>query len=139
MGKRNNAVSNGSSEKAVRKAFKKITNPSKTNEMLNLAGKLQVIDLLKKGQSERSIAALTGVSKSQVRIQVPQEKLQQLATDQVFQSTAKVMVKQSKFPEIDEAVYKWFCEMRNPQKRCKPLPTTEAASAVGVGRRIIRH
>ena len=103
--------------------LKQILKSRKPDVVLNLPDKLKVIDLLESGQSERTVAAVMGVSRPQInRIRVNKDKLRQLAADKVFQSTAKIMVNLAKFPDIDEAVYKWFCELRNPQRCCKPFP-----------------
>lgn len=38
-----------------------------------------------------------------------------------LQLSVKILVNRSEHKDLDEAVYKWFCEMRNPCFRCKPL------------------
>ena len=68
-----------------------------------------------------------GVSRMQVnRIRHSKEKIQELASKQVIQSTAKVMANLSKFPEIDKVVDDWFVEMRNPKRRWKPMSISRA-------------
>ena len=39
---------------------------------------------------------------------------------------AKIIVQKAYYPEIDNAVFEWFKNVRNPLGRCKPLPVSRS-------------
>jgi hypothetical protein len=104
--------------------FKK---PRKIRETLTLENKLNVIELPNENKSERCVAQLMGVSLSQVnRIGKSREKIERFSKEKVFQPTAKVMANRSLIADLDDSIYNWFREMRNPLGRRKPLSLSRA-------------
>lgn len=98
--------------------------PRKTRSILTLENKLKVIQLLKENKSERCVAEIMGVSRSQTnRIRISKEKIENFYQNKVFQPLAKVMVNRSLNADLDKAVHNWFREMRNPLGRRKPCIT----------------
>ena len=93
-----------------------------SRKSLSLKDKTKVIGLLKDKKSEREIATLFGVSKSQIhRLSVNKENIQKCYDDNLFVESKKRLANESRHPELDNSVLQWFKEMRNPTSKCKPL------------------
>ena len=54
------------------------------------------------------------------------ENVQKCFDENVFVESKKRLVNQSRNPELDDAVLRWFKEMRNPSSKCKPLSLSRA-------------
>ena len=95
----------------------------KKNIHLSLQEKLQVIKLLQSGKSEECVANIVGnVSKSQVhRISQRRDDLLRLSAEGTIRLTAKRMKNAATYPEVDQQVWKWVQEMRNPTDGSQPL------------------
>ena len=99
----------------------------KVRAPLTVKDKLKVIDMLKGGNSQRKIAIEFGISKSQVQqIGKNQEEILKGVDSGDLKLSAKVTKNMSENKELDDAVYDWFLEMRNPKFRCKPLSISRA-------------
>ena len=89
--------------------------------------RLKVIEMLKNNESQRAIAIQLGISKTQVQqIGKTKDALIENLQKGDIQLCAKVSVNVSKNKALYDAVYLWFCEMRNPKFRCKPLSFSRA-------------
>jgi predicted XRE-type DNA-binding protein len=107
--------------------FQNFKRPRKTRSTLTLENKFKAIQLLKENKSERCVAEIMGVSRSQInRISISKEKIENFYQDKVFQPVAKVMANRSLNADLDKAVHNWFREMRNPLGRRKPLSLSRA-------------
>lgn len=94
---------------------------------LSVKDKLKVIDMLKSGNSQRKIAIEFDISKSQVQqIGKNQDEILKGVDSGDLKLSAKVTKNRSENKELDDAVYTWFTEMRNPKFRCKPLSISRA-------------
>ena len=94
---------------------------------MTLENKFKAIKLLKENNSERCVAEIMGVSRSQInRISISKEKIENFYQDKVFQPVAKVMANRSLNADLDKAVHNWFREMTNPLGRRKPLSLSRA-------------
>ncbi|XP_045035833.1 jerky protein homolog-like [Daphnia magna] len=94
---------------------------------LTVKDKLKVIDMLKSGNSQRKIAIEFDISKSQVQqIGKNQDEILKGVDSGDLKLSAKVTKNRSENKELDDAVYTWFTEMRNPKFRCKPLSISRA-------------
>ena len=99
----------------------------KVRTAVTVDNKLKIIERLKSGASIRAIASEFGISKSQVhRVGLNKENIQSAVQSGNLQVTSKIIVNKSKQKDLDDAVYKWFHEMRNPSFRCKPLSIARA-------------
>lgn len=106
---------------------KAVLGPRKVRAPLTVKEKLTVIELLNSGVSQRAIGAELGISKTQVQhIHKSKDDILASVDRGELQLSAKVTVNLSQNKELDEAVYKWFSEMRNPKFRCKPLSISRA-------------
>ena len=107
--------------------FQNFKRPRKTRSTLTLENKFKAIQLLQENKSERCVAEIMGVSRSQInRISISKEKIENFYQDKVFQPVAKVMANRSLNVDLDKAVHNWFREMRNPLGRRKPLSLSRA-------------
>ena len=107
--------------------FQNFKRPRKTRSTLTLENKFKAIKLLKENNSERCVAEIMGVSRSQInRISISKEKIENFYQDKVFQPVAKVMANRSLNADLDKAVHNWFREMTNPLGRRKPLSLSRA-------------
>ena len=93
----------------------------KGRRVLDVQKKLDVIEMLDKGKTQREVAAELGVSKTQV-LNISRCR----AALYKRQLTSKV-AKFGKFADIDKAVFDWFCRVRTPVGLRKPLPVSLAA------------
>ncbi|KAL5496854.1 hypothetical protein EMCRGX_G013222 [Ephydatia muelleri] len=93
----------------------------KGRRVLDVQKKLDVIEMLDKGKTQREVAAQLGVSKTQV-LNISRCR----AALYKRQLTSKV-AKFGKFADIDKAVFDWFCRVRTPVGLRKPLPVSLAA------------
>ncbi|KAI9551311.1 hypothetical protein GHT06_002512 [Daphnia sinensis] len=83
--------------------------------------------MLKSGKSQRKIAIEFDISKFQVQqIGKNQEEILKGVDSGGLKLSAKVTKNMSENKELDDAVYNWFLEMRNPKFRCKPLSISRA-------------
>lgn len=105
----------------------KVKPQRKSRNCLSLKDKEKAIELLNNKKSEQFIATLFGVSKSQIhRLSVNKENIAKCIEDNVFSDSKKRLVNESRYPELDDAVLKWFKELRNPTNKCKPLSLSRA-------------
>ena len=89
---------------------------------LTVEQKLKVINRLTDKVSVRKIATEFNVSKSQIfQVKVAKENILKSVSDGTLRPTAKTLPNRSRQRDLDDAVYKWFQEMRKPTFRCKPL------------------
>ena len=85
----------------------------------------EVLRELKSGKSRNEIAAARGVSRSQIQgIAKKSSIIARRLEDGTVKHSSKTLVSRRKFPDVDEAVFKWFKLVRNPMGRCKPLPVS---------------
>ena len=99
----------------------------KNKEFLTLEQRIEVLKQIDAGLSERVLAVKFGVSRSQInRIRASRSKLEKAHQEETFQPAAKVIGNFAHHPELDSAVFRWFCEMRNPSNRRKPLPISRS-------------
>ena len=76
-----------------------------------------------KQHSERHVAQLIGISKTQVHhIKLKENVVNDALESGSLRSDSKVLSKPLKFKEIDDAVFQWFKKVRDPSSRRKPLP-----------------
>lgn len=119
--------SNPQSITSKSKTFKEKCNSKSVRTPVTVENKLKIIDRLRKGVSQRVIAKGFEISKTQVQ---RTGKNQDIIFDSVKSNNltlvSKIIVDKSENKDLDDAVYKWFCEMRNPTFRCKPLPIARA-------------
>lgn len=123
-----NKVSQSSDHEVARSMSGIIKNRKKRNNLC-LSDKVKVIDLLKSKKSYKDIVDIFDgkISKSQVaKISADREKILRLSEEGLIQPSARRMKNESRFPEIDEAVLKWFQMIRNPPHRKAPLPVSRA-------------
>jgi hypothetical protein len=107
--------------------FQNFKRPRKTRSTVTLENKFKVIQLLKENKSVNFVAEIIGVSRSQInRTSISKEKIENFYQDKVFQPVAKVMANRSLNADLDKTVLNWFCEMRNPLGRRKPLSLSRA-------------
>ena len=107
--------------------MEKNTRSVKSKEFLTLEQKLEVLKQLDRGLSERAVAFNFKVSRSQInRIRANRVKIERFIQEKIFQPNVKVLKNAAHHPELDSAVFKWFCEMRSPVNRRKPLPISRA-------------
>ncbi len=110
----------------------KVTKHRKTRYVLTLDDKMKVIQLLRDNKSEQGIVEELAnqnifVSKSQVHsISATRDVIIKVFEKKEFRPSAKVLKSRVAFPELNQAVYDWFLQMRNPGHGCKPLPISRA-------------
>lgn len=110
----------------------KVTKHRKSRYVLTLEDKMKVIQLLREKKSERVIVEELAsqnifISKSQVHsISATRDAITKLFETKEFRADAKVLKSRVAFPELNQAVYEWFLQMRNPGHGCKPLPISRA-------------
>lgn len=108
-----------------------IIKPRKKRNALSLAEKLKVIEELKKGHTQREMAISLGVSKTQIQqVHSSSKQICKAIQEAAIPAKSKLKTSKARNPEIDQAVYQWFCKMRNPHNRCKPMPISSAAIQV---------
>ncbi len=89
---------------------------------LTVEQKLKVIERLNNNISLSKIASEFKVSKTQIfNVKASKENILNGVSEGILMPTAKTLPNRSKQIEIDNAVFKWFKEMRKPTFRCKPL------------------
>ena len=72
-----------------------------------------------------------GVSKTQIQqIHCSSEVIRKAIQETAIPMQSKLKTPGAHNPELDQSVYDWFCNMRNPHNRCKPLPVSSAAMQV---------
>ncbi len=99
----------------------------KTRKCLTVAERLSVIEEFKSGKSENQLAKDHKVSRCQIQnIVHNEEKLVNGVKNKLLKPSSKVTVNLSKYPAIDEAVFRWFQLVRNPLGRRKPLPVSRS-------------
>ena len=105
-----------------------LTTPRTKRHALSLEERCAVLRLIEEGKSQRKIAKILGVSKTQIQnIQASRSRINQAVKDPIVPRKSKITTVKSKHPQLDKAVYEWFCRMRNPPNRCKPMPISRAA------------
>ena len=68
------------------------------------------------------IAREFNVGKTQIfHVKAAKENILKGVSDGSLAKTAKTLPNRSKHSDLDDAVLKWFKEMRKPSFRCKPL------------------
>ena len=98
---------------------------------MSLGEKLKVIEQLEQGGSQREIAITMGVSKTQIQqIHCSSELILKAIQETAIPMQSKLKTPRAHNPELDQSDYDWFCKMRNPHNRCKPLPVSSAAIQV---------
>ena len=99
--------------------------PRKKRNALSLGEKRKVIELLEQRGSQRKIAITMGVSKTQIQqIHCSSELIRKAIQETAIPMQSKLKTPRAHNPELDQSVYDWFCKMRNPHNRCKPLPVS---------------
>ena len=72
-----------------------------------------------------------GVSKTQFQqIHCSSELIRKAIQETAIPMQSKLKTPRAHNRELDQSVYDWFCKMRNPHNRCKPLPVSIAAIQV---------
>jgi DDE superfamily endonuclease/Tc5 transposase DNA-binding domain len=116
----------------------------KKRQCLSLKEREEVLQEIKSGKSCNQIAAARGVSRRQIQgIAKKSSTITRRLEDGTVQRSSKTLVSRRKFPDVDEAVFKWFKLVRNPMGRCKPLPVSrpiiQARARLEAGRKGISN
>ena len=94
-----------------------LTTPRTKRHALSLEERCAVLRLIEEGKSQRKIAKILGVSKTQIQnIQASRSRINQAVKDPIVPRKSKITTVKAKHPQLDKAVYEWFCRMRNPPK-----------------------
>lgn len=93
---------------------------------LKLGEKMKVIDELKAGKQVGDIREEFGISKTQVyKINKDKDVLQSSALSGSIPNKSKLTTNKAKHPDINRAVFDWFCSIRTLKKLVYPCPFLE--------------
>lgn len=103
------------------------SNRRKRRAVLRLEHKLEVINQLEKGLSERAVAQIFNVSRSQIhRISGRRNEVRAFSKQKIFQPSAKHLANTARYPELENAVFEWFSEMSDQSEYRKAMPLTRS-------------
>lgn len=112
---------------------KAISNLRKKRVVVDFATRIEIVKLIKTGLTEHAVVEELKskynieISRSTVhRISEKSDDLVDSFENKKFRPDAKVLMSRVAYPELNQAVYDWFVQMRNPGNGCKPLPISKA-------------
>lgn len=114
MGKPKGTMRSGSTAVKRKSVY---LHPRKKRKVLTTENKLKVLEMIEKGKSRKEVAQEMEISISQVKNISDAKTLirNRLSTGDLSPGSKRLM--STKYIEIENAVYKWFCLVRNPHGR----------------------
>jgi Tc5 transposase DNA-binding domain len=110
---------------SVEMARSNLSKEGRNLKRLTVSDKLAILDRLDRGERQCEIVKTTKLSQAVVsRIKKDGEKLRKIQKDNSPLLRSTYTLYKSKYPQVDQAVYDWFVDVRHQNGKGKPLPLT---------------